>query len=102
MWTLERAIAGAECVPAVMVCAAIGSTDETASNMPIARYFETKSFLYICEVSLVIKNRIFQTGVRKTPWIGSGGFRQKRKVTTVSTSPILTHRVRTGQTSCAG
>jgi hypothetical protein len=50
MWTLERAIAELECVPAVMVCAAIGSTDETASNVAIARYFEMKSFLYIGEV----------------------------------------------------
>jgi hypothetical protein len=42
MWTLERAMAELECVLAAMaVCAAIGSTDETASNVATARYFET-------------------------------------------------------------
>jgi hypothetical protein len=52
MWMLESAIAELECVLTVAVCAAIGSTDETASNVAIARYFEMKSFLYICEVPL--------------------------------------------------
>jgi hypothetical protein len=62
MWTLERAIAELECVLTVVVCAAIGSTDQSANNVATARYFEMKSFLYICEVSLVIKNRIFSNG----------------------------------------